>query len=102
MNVIQRGDPDALQTAIRQVFPDIRAETDLDTLIYGAANIARAANILDENGEPDIDRTYYHLHRGDLSAGKMNGIWVTTKRRLLEMTRQRPRPNSIHRRRIPP
>jgi len=55
---------------------------DLDAPLYGAKAIAIAANIRGENGEPDLNRTYYLLEKGYLPAGKIGNIYTSTTRRL--------------------
>jgi hypothetical protein len=55
----------------------------LDLPVYGAPAIAKILNLLDENGEPDIRRTYYALEHGYVDADKFGRAWSSTKRRLL-------------------
>jgi hypothetical protein len=57
-------------------------KVDVDANIWGAADIARAANVVDENGEPDMDRIYYLLQRKLLPATKVGKGYVSTLRRL--------------------
>jgi hypothetical protein len=56
---------------------------DLDLPIYGVPAIARILNLLDENGEPDLRRTYYALEKGHADGSKFGRVWTSTKRRLL-------------------
>jgi hypothetical protein len=56
---------------------------DLDLPVWGAADIARVLNLLDEDGEPDLRRTFYFLERGYADADKRGRAWVSTRRRLL-------------------
>jgi hypothetical protein len=55
---------------------------DADDLIWGAAKIAVAANVVDECDKPDMDRVYYLLQRKLLPASKAGKTWVSTLRRL--------------------
>jgi hypothetical protein len=55
---------------------------DPDRPIWGAEAIGREANILDEDGNVDLRKTYYKLEKGYLDADKNGREWVTTPRRL--------------------
>jgi len=55
----------------------------LDKPIRGVRDIAIAANIVDENGEPDERAAYYALEAGHYDASKRGRIWESTLRRLL-------------------
>jgi hypothetical protein len=55
---------------------------DLDRPLWGAEAIGRAANLLDEDGNVDLRRTYFKLEKGYLPADKCGREWVTTPRRL--------------------
>jgi hypothetical protein len=60
-----------------------RSEEDLDELIWGAINIGRKANVVDEKtGEVDEKATYYKLKRGYIPAEKAGAIWVSTLRKI--------------------
>ena len=60
----------------------------LDRPIWGAAAIAVAANLLKEDGKPDLRKTYYLLEAGELPATKISDGWVTTPRRLRDRFNQ--------------
>ena len=55
---------------------------DLDALIWGAEKIAVAANLVDQRGEPDLNRAYYLLKHKLLPASKAGKTYVSTLRRL--------------------
>lgn len=55
----------------------------LDAPIRGVANIAKAANIRNKKGKPDIRAAYYGLEAGHYDASKRGKQWETTLRRLL-------------------
>jgi len=55
---------------------------DLDAPIYGAKAIAIAANIRNENGELDLNKTYYLLAKKLLPASKIGNIYTSTTRRV--------------------
>jgi hypothetical protein len=59
-----------------------RLADDLDRPIWGAKAIARAANLLDEDGEINIRKAFYKLEKGYIDADKNGDEWVTTLRRL--------------------
>jgi hypothetical protein len=54
----------------------------LDTPIWGAAAIARYANIVDKNGKPNLRRAYHLLENAFLPGTKVGGKWTSTPRRL--------------------
>jgi hypothetical protein len=58
------------------------AKSDLDALIWGAANIAVAAGIVDAKGKPDLDRAYYKLKNHLLPARKCGREYVSTLREI--------------------
>lgn len=47
---------------------------DLDAPLWGARAIALKANVVDENGEPDMRRIFYLLEQGHLPATKVGRI----------------------------
>lgn len=53
-------------------------ETDLD-LLWGAEEIARAANILNPDGSPNLRRCFYMLEKGLLPAQKAGRVWVASR-----------------------
>jgi hypothetical protein len=55
---------------------------DLDAPLWGCRAIAEAANIMDDDGEPDEGRTFYLLQKGLLPASKVGRTWTSTQRRL--------------------
>jgi hypothetical protein len=54
-----------------------------DEPLYGAASIAEVLNLRDENGKPDLTRTYHALACHYIDASKMGRVWTSTRRRLL-------------------
>jgi hypothetical protein len=56
--------------------------SDLDRPLYGAEEIGREAGIVDENGNVDLDKVYYYLANGYLSASKFGRQWLSTPRRI--------------------
>lgn len=54
----------------------------LDRPLWGARQIAIEANILDDDGQPDLRRAFYLLESGHLPATKVGRSWCTTPRRL--------------------
>lgn len=60
----------------------IPESTDLDAPIRGAANIAKVANVLKDNGDPDMTAAFYKLEQGYIPASKEGRIWVSTLRRI--------------------
>ena len=57
----------------------------LDKPVRGAAAIARVANLLTENGEPDERAAYYALESGHIDASKEGRKWISTARRILKV-----------------
>jgi hypothetical protein len=57
-------------------------EQDLDKPLWGAEPIGLEANILDDDGNVDIRKTYYLLEKGLLPGTKVGRQWVSTRRRL--------------------
>jgi hypothetical protein len=55
---------------------------DPDAPIWGARAIALAANVVDEDGKPDMSRVFYLLQKKLLPASKVGGTWASTQRRL--------------------
>jgi hypothetical protein len=49
-----------------------------DTL-WGAAAIARAAGVVDEDGEADLRRVFYLLEKGYLPARKVGRAWISSR-----------------------
>jgi hypothetical protein len=60
----------------------------LDLPIWGAKNIAVAANLLNEKGEPDERKAFHLLQTGALPATKISDTWVSTPRRLRDRFNQ--------------
>jgi hypothetical protein len=56
-------------------------DDDLDTPIYGAEAIARAAGLVDDQGNVNFRRIYYALEHRLIDAGKFGKLWCSTKRR---------------------
>jgi hypothetical protein len=46
--------------------------------IWGAANIGRAAGIVDENGEVDLRKTFWQLESGNLPGRKIGRRWISS------------------------
>jgi hypothetical protein len=59
------------------------ASNDLDVPVWGAPDIARVLNLMDEHGEPDLRRCYYLLEQRHVDASKVGASWCSTRRRLL-------------------
>jgi hypothetical protein len=57
-------------------------ETDLDRPLRGAEAIGREAEIFDDNGRVDLNRTYYALTKGYIDADKFGRLWISTRRRI--------------------
>jgi len=57
-------------------------EDKLDTPLYGAEAIGRAAHLLNEDGDVDTRKTYYVLEKGYIDADKFGRQWVSTPRRI--------------------
>jgi hypothetical protein len=67
---------------------------NLDSFIYGAREIGRAADlylrdkngktVLDKNGNPKVDvrKAHYALEKGYIDADKFGRIWRTTRSRI--------------------
>jgi hypothetical protein len=55
---------------------------DLDRNVWGAIDIAVAANLVDERGKPRVRTAYHLLSKGLLPATKVGKTWVSTPRRL--------------------
>lgn len=55
---------------------------NLDEVLWGATTIAVEANIVNDDGTPNLRRVYHLLERGYLDASKMGHLWFTTRRRL--------------------
>jgi hypothetical protein len=51
----------------------------LDQLLWGAKKIAEEANLVDEDGNPDVRAAYHALERGHIPAKKVGHQWVTTR-----------------------
>jgi len=68
------------------------ANTEIDPLdlpVYTAAEIALVLNLIDDDGKPDLRRTFYVLEKGYVDADKWGRIWVSTPRRLLKPRNER-------------
>ncbi|HEU4475924.1 MAG TPA: hypothetical protein VFR71_04420 [Methyloceanibacter sp.] len=52
-------------------------QNDLDKPIWGAANIAKVANL-------DERQTFYKLERKVIAATKCGSVWVSTPRKILK------------------
>jgi hypothetical protein len=61
----------------------------LDRPIWGTRDIAIAANLLREDGEPDLQKAFRLLRTGALPATKVRDAWMTTPRRLIERFNQK-------------
>jgi hypothetical protein len=55
---------------------------DLDTPIWGAARIGRAAGVVDDNGQVKLRQTFYQLELGRIPAKKVGNQWVSTPRQI--------------------
>jgi hypothetical protein len=55
----------------------------LDELIWGARAIAKAANILKDDGSVNDKKANRLIVNGALSAHKRGGRWVSTRRQIL-------------------
>jgi len=55
---------------------------NLDRPIYTAEAIGRAAELLDDEGNVDLRKTYHALEHGYIDASKFGRTWVTTLRRI--------------------
>jgi hypothetical protein len=65
----------------------------LDRPVYGAKNIGRIANLIDEKtGDVDLQATFYALARGLIPAEKFGRRWRSTARRILKGVRYIPPP----------
>jgi hypothetical protein len=51
----------------------------MSDILWGAEEIGREANLLDENGDVDRRRVFYKLERGLLPAKKNGREWVSTR-----------------------
>jgi hypothetical protein len=56
--------------------------SDLDRPLYGAEAIGREAEIFDDDGNVDLNRTYYALEKKYLDADKFGRLWISTPRRV--------------------
>jgi hypothetical protein len=56
--------------------------SDLDRPLWGAEAIGREAGIFDEDGNVDLNETYYALAKGYLPASKFGRLWISTPRRI--------------------
>ena len=57
-------------------------DINLDSPIWGAEKIARAAGLVNPDGSPDLDAFYYKASRGYLAVAKCGRMYVTTLRKL--------------------
>jgi hypothetical protein len=55
---------------------------DLDRVLWGAEPIGREANVVDDDGNVDLRRTYYLLEKRYLPGDKKGRIWTSTPRRI--------------------
>jgi hypothetical protein len=55
---------------------------DLDQPIWGAEAIGREANIVDDDGNVNLRKTFYQLENGLLPATKVGRLWASTRRRI--------------------
>jgi hypothetical protein len=72
----------------------IKLPDDPDAPIRGAAAIALAGNVLNEDGEPDLATAYHMLLRGYLPASKVGAIWTSTINRVRSPARGKASNNS--------
>ncbi len=63
--------------------PKMPEQSDLDAPIFGAVNIARAANLFTKQGKPDVSKLYYKHEQGLLA-----GIVYKNGRELVSTQRQ--------------
>lgn len=54
----------------------------LDRVIYGAKKIAEAAELFDEDGNPNVRAAFYGLEKGYIDADKYGRRWRSTPRRV--------------------
>jgi hypothetical protein len=59
-------------------------DSDLDVPVWGAPNIARILNLVDEHGKPNTRRCYFLLEQRYVDATKIGASWCSTRRRLLQ------------------
>ena len=50
--------------------------------LWGAAQIAAAAGLFDEDGKPDEKKVYYLLENHLLPATKVGRVWVSSRSRI--------------------
>jgi hypothetical protein len=62
--------------------PDTIIRDDLDRPLWGAAAIAREANVVDSDGNLDLRRAFYLLENKRLPATKVGRLWASTPRRI--------------------
>jgi hypothetical protein len=53
-----------------------------DKLLNGAEAIGREAGFVDDDGNVDMNRTYYALEKGYIPASKRGRVWISTRRRV--------------------
>jgi hypothetical protein len=51
----------------------------MSDIIWGAAQIGREANILDEHGNVHLPKTFRLLEQGRLPGKKVGRLWVSTR-----------------------
>jgi hypothetical protein len=56
-------------------------DNDGDKLLTGAEEIGRDLGFLYPDGSVNLKKTYHLLEKGFISASKLGGIWVSTRRR---------------------
>jgi hypothetical protein len=57
-------------------------QENLDAPLWGAEAIGREANVVDEDNNVDLRKTFYLLENGLLPGTKVGRQWTSTKRRI--------------------
>jgi hypothetical protein len=60
----------------------IHDDEHLDRPLWGAEAIGREANLVDDDGEVHIRKTFYLLEKGLLPGTKIGRQWTSTPRRI--------------------
>jgi hypothetical protein len=55
---------------------------NLDRPLWGAEAIGREANVVDDDGNVDLRKTFYLLEKGRLPGTKVGRLWTSTPRRI--------------------